>query len=99
VKVIARIPALHSPTIQASPPPQAPLPTPLPSRPRETSRHRTASAARPRFPAVSVSLLAVLAVVVWMLASWNDGRRLARARQERIARIQAFEAASGTVAR
>ena len=32
-------------------------------------------------------------------ASWNDGRRLARARQERIARIQAFEAASGTVAR
>jgi hypothetical protein len=48
---------------------------------------------------VSVSVLAVLAVVVWMVASWNDGRRLARARQERIARIQAFEAASGTVAR
>jgi hypothetical protein len=48
---------------------------------------------------VSVSLLAALAVAVWMLAPWNDGRRLARARQERIARIQAFEAASETVAR
>lgn len=48
---------------------------------------------------MSVSLLAVLAVAVWMLASWNDGRRLARARQERIARIQAFESASETVAR
>lgn len=46
-----------------------------------------------------MSVLAVLAVAVWMLASWNDGRRLARARQERMARIQAFEAASGTVAR
>ena len=48
---------------------------------------------------MSVSLLAALAVAVWMLASWNDGRRLARARQERIARIQAFESASETVAR
>jgi len=46
-----------------------------------------------------VGLLAAVAVAVWMLASWNDGRRLARARQERMARIQAFEAATGTVAR
>lgn len=92
MKVISRIPALDSPTVAAPP-------TPIPARPRTSPRHRATSATRPRFPGVSVSLLAVLAVAIWMLASWNDGRRLARARQERMARIQAFEAASGTVAR
>lgn len=97
MKVIARIPALDSPTVAAAspahPPPQPAI------RARTALRRREASASRPRFPGVSVSVLAVLAVVVWMVASWNDGRRLARARQERIARTQAFEAASGTVAR
>lgn len=97
MKVIARIPVLESPTVVSAPalaPPTKPVP-----RPRTSPRAREASARRPRFPGVSVSVLAVLAVAVWMLASWNDGRRLARARQERMARIQAFEAASGTVAR
>ncbi len=97
MKVIARIPALESPTVEASPSPDPPTQTP--PRPRTTPRRLEACASRPRFPGVSVSLLAVLALAVWMLASWNDGRRLARARQERIARIQAFEAASETVAR
>jgi hypothetical protein len=96
VKVIARIPALDSPTVAAASPADSPQPA---ARSRTPLRRREASAARPRFPGVSVSVLAVLAVVVWMVASWNDGRRLARARQERMARIQAFEAASGTVAR
>lgn len=97
MKVIARIPALDSPTVAAASPADPP---PLPAtRSGPRLRRPEASASRPRFPGVSVSLLAVLAVVVWMVASWNDGRRLARARQERIARIQAFEAASGTVAR
>lgn len=97
MKVIARIPVLESPAVAAAPaldPPQQPSPMARPPR-----RAREAPAPRPRFPGVSVSVLAVLAVAVWMLASWNDGRRLARARQERMARIQAFEAASGTVAR
>lgn len=97
MKVIARIPALESPTVEASPPPDSPTQTP--PRPRTIRRRLEACGSRPRFPGVSVSLLAVLAVAVWMLASWNDGRRLARARQERIARIQAFESASETVAR
>jgi hypothetical protein len=97
VKVIARIPLLESPAVAAAP--ALDPPTQRPPRDRPPRRAREASALRPRFPGVSVSVLAVLAVVVWMLASWNDGRRLARARQERMARIQAFEAASGTVAR
>jgi len=97
VKVIARIPALLAPSVEA-PPSMVAVAESAP-RARPAPRRREASGRRPGFPAVSVGLLAVIAVAVWMLASWNDGRRLARARQERIARIQAFEAATGTVAR
>jgi len=97
VKVIARIPALDSPTVEA--PSVADQPPVAAPRSQPSPRRREASRRRPRFPGVSVGLLMLLAVAVWMLASWNDGRRLARARQERIARIQAFEAAAGTVAR
>jgi hypothetical protein len=97
VKVIARIPALDSQAVEAPPCTDGPAESAL--RSGASPRRREAFGRRPGFPAVSVGLLAAVAVAVWMLASWNDGRRLARARQERMARIQAFEAATGTVAR
>jgi len=45
------------------------------------------SGRRPTFPMGSVIALAVLAAVVWSFASWNDARRLARSRQDRLADV------------
>ena len=54
---------------------------------------------RSRFPGGSVVALAVLASVVWALASWNDARRAERSRAERHARIQSAFTSAGTLAR
>jgi hypothetical protein len=97
VKVIARIPSLEpEATDQRVPcaPPSEPVLADAGSG-ADGRRRR----GRPRFPAASVAVLTLLAAVVWSLASWNDGRRLERARQERIARMQAFQPGPGTVAR
>ena len=97
MKVIARIPSLAPEAPDHRPPcathDREPIAAPVP---RGDARRRRV---RPTFPGVSVTVLAVLAAVVWTLASWNDGRRLERARQERIARMQSFQPAPDTVAR
>jgi hypothetical protein len=41
----------------------------------------------------------VVAALAWSLASWNDGRRAAHDRMERLARSVPVPAATGTVSR
>jgi hypothetical protein len=77
----APAPAAEAP----APPPRRPLRRP-PSGSSREGRRRT-----PGFPLKSVVALGILAVVAWSLASWSEQQRLARHRQERLARIsQAF---------
>lgn len=52
-----------------------------------------------RLPGGSITALAILAAIVWSLASWNDARRLERSRQERLAAGRLPAATQGTVAR
>lgn len=93
MKVIARIPALAD--TAASQPvaarhdhaEEAATKSPSPCRP--SGRPARLRQPRSAFPTASVSVLAVLAVIVWTLASWNDARRLERTRQERLARFHA----------
>lgn len=105
VKVIARIPAL-APTAEAMPPgvdsaitptiaPEAAAPAGDDGPPRRP-RRRTG---RTRFPIGSVTVLAILAAFAWSMASWNETRRLERARADRIARVQAVQATPGTTSR
>lgn len=68
-----------------------PAPTPAPCR-----RPR---ASRTRFPMGSVMALAVMATVVWALASWNDGRRAEHSRMERLARMRPATTTTDTLQR
>ncbi|MCE9632472.1 MAG: hypothetical protein K8S94_17440 [Planctomycetia bacterium] len=43
--------------------------------------------------------LAVVAMVAWALASWNDGRRAERSRVERLARMQPAPTVTDTLQR
>lgn len=108
VKVIARIPALDSvvavaplaieATTAAEAPSAASANAPgsvLASAPARPRRRHSGS----RFPFGSVAVLAILAAFAWSLASWNECRRIERARAERIARVQGFQATPGTTAR
>jgi len=105
VKVIARIPALE-PTADAPPPgvdpangpaiaPEAAAPAADEGPPRRPRRR----SGRSRFPIGSVTVLAILAAFAWSMASWNETRRLERARADRIARVQAAQSTPGTTAR
>lgn len=105
VKVIARIPAL-APTAEATPPGVDPVVTPTitpeaaaPDGDASPPRRRTRRHGRSHFPIGSVTVLAILAAFAWSMASWNETRRLERARAERIARVQAAQATPGTTSR
>lgn len=84
MKVLARIPLLD-------PSEASPTAAPPAMEPRHIRRRRQG---RP-FPVASVAVLALLAVMAWSLATWNDARRLHR---HRLARTQQATA-TGTVAR
>jgi hypothetical protein len=47
----------------------------------------------------SVMALAVMATVVWALASWNDGRRAEHSRMERLARMRPATTTTDTLQR
>jgi hypothetical protein len=91
MRIIARIPDLAAAPVAAEPPrDQAPRPAggdPAPRpRPRAARLASTAEAAL-SWP---VAALAMVAVVVWVLASWNDHARLQRQRGDvRLARESA----------
>lgn len=102
MKVLARFPALDTVPATACTADggvdAAAMPDGAAGRPRvatETRRRRT----RERFPGGSVAVLALMAAIVWSLASWNDACRLERSRQERLAAGRIPAAAPGTVAR
>lgn len=63
-------------------------PRPAPPAAAAPPRARpTAQGGRQPFPAWSVAALAIVAAVVWVLASWHEQERLARQRRpERLAR-------------
>jgi hypothetical protein len=74
METIARIPHL------------APAATEGPTAPAEPAVVRSgipvgAGRRRPRFPAWSVATLAVIAAIVWTLATWHEQERLARQRR------------------
>lgn len=76
-------PLLEAP---AGPPSDRPLPRALGRSSRDDRRRA------PGFPLKSVVALGILAAVAWSLASWSEQQRLARHREERMARIsQAFQ--------
>lgn len=83
--------------ITNEPPAAAPVPEPAaeprarPLRRPPTGSNREGRRRAPGFPVKSVVALGILAAVAWSLASWSEQQRLARHRQERLARIsQAF---------
>jgi hypothetical protein len=101
MKVIARIPLVPQPlTVRSSAAgveEPAAVVTPAPRKRAAPQARRRG--ARPRFPAASVTALALLAAVAWSLATWNDARRAERSRLERLARMHAPTATAGTLAR
>lgn len=104
MKVLARIPAIDTsaPALTAVAVGEA-LESPAATGMPEVSRPRRAPPrarfTRSGFPAGSVLTLAILAAVVWSLASWNDTRRAEHSRLERLARAQPAAAIPGTMSR
>ena len=106
MKVLARFPTLDAAAITiagsaAALPADEPLPPAAVTTTTKTSglRQRTpARRQRSLFPGGSIVALAIVAGIVWTLASWNDARRAARSRAERLARMQSFSS-PGTLAR
>jgi hypothetical protein len=108
MKVLARFPALDaaaitiagSAAVQAAAEPPAPAVIPTTTIEASSRRPRTpVRRQRSPFPGGSVVALAVLAGIVWTLASWNDARRAERSRAERLARMQSTFSSPGTLAR
>jgi len=103
VKVIARIPALDEVVATTRfdvevPPASTPSPAPAVTRSRGSTRPRRGNC-RSGFPVGSIVVLTLLATFAWSLASWNESRRIERARAERIARVQGVTANPGTIPR
>ena len=101
MKVIARIPALQ-PVIadgDALVVARADTAAASPASPAATTRRSRRRRTGSRFPVASVTVLAILAGFVWSLASWNESRRLERARADRVARLQGVQSTPGTTAR
>jgi hypothetical protein len=104
MKVLARIPAIdtNAPALTAVVVGEAPL-SPAAAGMPEVSRPRRAPPrarfTRSGFPSGSVLTLAILAAVVWSLASWNDTRRAEHSRLERLARAQPAAAIPETISR
>lgn len=100
MQVIARIPDIG--TFQAEPGVPDALPAtavePVAAPPGEPKASRPRSS-RSRFPMGSVMALAIVAMVAWMLASWNDGRRAERGRVERLARMRSAPITTDTLQR
>lgn len=78
MQVIARIPdvSVHG---GASAAPESPA-DPRGPAPRQRGRDRILTGIGARWPTWPVAALAVIAVMTWMLASWNDHVRLERQR-------------------
>lgn len=95
MRVLARIPELAAEIPAAAPAakPCRPAP-PLTGREPErrgshggVCRPRANRRRQPPFPTRPVIALGLLAAFAWSLASWNEFRRVARNRQERLARV------------
>lgn len=90
MRVIARIPDVSERTLPAPRGGEEPIAPRRARAPRSRGLLRRVSDACPTWP---VAALAVVAVMAWLLASWNDHARLERQRSElRLAR----ETAAGT---
>ena len=104
MKVLARIPAIDTsaPALTAVVVGEA-LVSPAAAGMPEVSRPRRAPPRagfiRSGFPVGSVLTLAILAAVVWSLASWNDARRAEHSRLERLARAQPAAGIQETMSR
>ncbi|MBM4010060.1 MAG: hypothetical protein FJ286_01580 [Planctomycetes bacterium] len=99
MKVIARIPALEpnaDPAPRGMDPPATGVDDALVDPGRRLPRRRRSQR---QFPIASVTVLALLAAFAWSMVSWNESRRLERARAERVARVQASQAPPGTMSR
>ena len=104
MNVLARIPAIdtNAPALTAVVVGEAPL-SPAAAGMPEVSRPRRAPPrarfTRSGFPSGSVLTLAILAAVIWSLASWNDARRAEHSRLERLSRTQPAAGIQETMSR
>ncbi len=104
MKVLARIPAIdtNAPALTAVAVGEAPVPPAAAGMPEVSRPHRAQPRARftrSGFPFGSVLTLAILAAVVWSLASWNDTRRAEHSRLERLSRTQPAAGIQETMSR
>ncbi len=104
MKVLARIPAIdtNAPALTAVAVGEAPVPPAAAGMPEVPRPHRAPPRARftrSGFPFGSVLTLAILAAVVWSLASWNDTRRAEHSRLERLSRTQPAAGIQETMSR
>lgn len=97
MRVLARFPALRDrPADSRAVPDGSP---PAATIQADDGAHAPPAAARRRPRTGPVAALAILAAIAWSMAAWNDSRRLARSRLERLAQGRTADAAPGTVAR
>ncbi len=104
MKVLARIPAIdtNAPALAGVAVGEAPLSPAAAGMPEVSRPHRAPPRARftrSGFPFGSVLTLAILAAVVWSLASWNDTRRAEHSRLERLSRTQPAAGIQETMSR
>lgn len=86
-----RPPAATAPETDHAPADPAVTPVDEPRRRSPARGERGRGRREPTFPLRSAVALGILAAVAWSLASWSEQQRLARHRQERMARMsQAF---------